>query len=68
MNDKLHQIFDTCAIHLMRMDFARSKVEPFLPLQIFSRRCRYFFIVIMWSQRYRLFNSHITNVLPAKDI
>ena len=32
LNDSLHQIFDTCALHLMRMDFARSKVEPFLPL------------------------------------
>lgn len=32
LNDSLHQIFDTCTLHLMRMDFARSKVEPFLPL------------------------------------
>ncbi len=33
LNDSLRQIFDTCAIHLMRMDFAKSKVEPFLPLR-----------------------------------
>lgn len=33
LNDRLHQIFDTCALHLKRMDFARSKVEPFLPLK-----------------------------------
>jgi hypothetical protein len=32
LNDRLHQIFDICALHLMRMDFAKSKVEPFLPL------------------------------------
>jgi len=31
-NDRLLQIFETCSIHLKRMDFAKSKVEPFLPL------------------------------------
>ncbi len=32
LNERLHQIFDICALHLMRMDFARSRVRPFLPL------------------------------------
>lgn len=32
LNDKLLQTFDTCAIHLKRMEFARSKVEVIIPL------------------------------------
>ncbi len=32
LNDKLIRIFDTCDLHLKRMDFAKSKVIPFIPL------------------------------------
>jgi len=32
LNDKLNQDFDTCALHLKRMKFAKSKVSPFIPL------------------------------------
>ena len=32
LSDKLLQAFETCAIHLKRMEFARSKVEAIIPL------------------------------------
>jgi len=32
LNDKLIHIFNTCDLHLKRMDFANSKVDPFIPL------------------------------------
>jgi hypothetical protein len=34
LNDSIKETFDTCALHLKRMDFAKSKVEPFIPLNI----------------------------------
>lgn len=34
LNDSIKETFDTCALHLKRMDFAKSKVEPFVPLNI----------------------------------
>lgn len=32
LNDSLIQTFDTCALHLKRMTFAKSKVAAFIPL------------------------------------
>ena len=32
LNDSLVQTFDTCAIHVKRMEFAKSRVEAFIPL------------------------------------
>lgn len=32
LNEGLKQTFETIAIHLKRMEFAKSKVEPFIPL------------------------------------
>jgi len=32
VNDSLRQTFDICAIHIKRMEFAKSKVEAYLPL------------------------------------
>lgn len=32
INDSLQQTFDTCAIHVKRMEFAKSKVKAYLPL------------------------------------
>jgi hypothetical protein len=32
LNDKLVQTFETCSLHLRRMEFAKSKVTPFIPL------------------------------------
>jgi hypothetical protein len=32
LNDKLTQTFEACAVHLKRMEFAKSKVERFIPL------------------------------------
>lgn len=32
LNDRLIQTFDTCALHLKRMTFAKSKVGEFIPL------------------------------------
>lgn len=32
LNDSLSQTFDTCAIHIKRMEFAKSKAEPYIPL------------------------------------
>ena len=32
LNDRIIQTFDTCALHLKRMEFAKSKVEIFIPL------------------------------------
>jgi hypothetical protein len=31
LNDSLIQIFDTCATHVKRMEFAKSKVKAFIP-------------------------------------
>lgn len=31
-NDKITETFDTCALHLKRMEFAKSKVGAFIPL------------------------------------
>ena len=31
-NDKIAETFDTCALHLKRMEFAKSKVAAFIPL------------------------------------
>ncbi|NEW84578.1 MAG: hypothetical protein GZ094_19730 [Mariniphaga sp.] len=31
-NDKIAETFDTCALHLKRMEFAKSKVGTFIPL------------------------------------
>ena len=31
-NDKIAETFDTCALHLKRMEFAKSKVGAFIPL------------------------------------
>lgn len=33
VNDSLRQTFDTCAIHVKRMEFAKSKVVAYLPLK-----------------------------------
>ena len=33
LNDSLMQTFDTCALHVKRMEFAKSKVEAFIPLR-----------------------------------
>lgn len=30
--DSLNQTFDTCKLHVKRMEFAKSKVAPFIPL------------------------------------
>lgn len=32
LNDRIIQTFDTCALHLKPMEFAKSKVEIFIPL------------------------------------
>lgn len=32
LNDQLRQTFETCALHLKRMEFAKSKVLTFIPL------------------------------------
>lgn len=32
LNDQLLQTFETCALHLKRMEFAKSKVGTFIPL------------------------------------
>jgi len=32
LNDNITQTFDTCALHAKRMEFAKSKVEAFIPL------------------------------------
>lgn len=32
LNDSIQQTFDTCAVHLKRMAFAKSKVGSFIPL------------------------------------
>jgi hypothetical protein len=32
LNDQIIQTFDTCALHLKRMEFAKSKVVAFIPL------------------------------------
>lgn len=32
LNDSIQQTFDTCALHLKRMAFARSRVDTFVPL------------------------------------
>ena len=32
LNDRLIQTFDTCAVHIKRMRFAKSKVGAFIPL------------------------------------
>ena len=32
LNDRIIQTFDTCALHLKRMEFAKSKVGSFIPL------------------------------------
>ena len=32
LNDRIIQTFDTCALHLKRMEFAKSKVGAFIPL------------------------------------
>ena len=32
LNDSIKQTFDTCALHLKRMEFAKSKVAAFIPL------------------------------------
>lgn len=32
LNDNISQTFDTCALHVKRMEFAKSKVEAFIPL------------------------------------
>ena len=32
LNDSLQQTFDTCAVHIKRMEFAKSRVEAFIPL------------------------------------
>ncbi|MCF6332950.1 MAG: hypothetical protein L3J11_06665 [Draconibacterium sp.] len=32
LNDRLLQTFDICALHLKRMEYAKSKVEPYIPL------------------------------------
>ncbi len=32
LNDRIIQTFDTCALHLKRMEFAKSKVSAFIPL------------------------------------
>lgn len=36
LNDSLIQTFDTCATHVKRMEFAKSKVKAFIPLKSFS--------------------------------
>jgi len=33
LKDKLTETFDTCEIHLKRIDFAKSKVDAFIPLK-----------------------------------
>ncbi len=33
LNDKLTETFDTCALHLKRIEFAKSKVDAFIPLK-----------------------------------
>lgn len=35
LNDSLIQTFDTCATHVKRMEFAKSKVKAFIPLKSF---------------------------------
>lgn len=32
LNDKITETFDTCALHLKRMEFAISKIDAFVPL------------------------------------
>ncbi|MEI8115617.1 MAG: hypothetical protein WCI54_18440, partial [Bacteroidia bacterium] len=32
LNDSIKQTFDTCALHLKRMEFAKSRVGTFIPL------------------------------------
>lgn len=32
LNDKITETFDTCALHLKRMEFAKSKIGAFIPL------------------------------------
>ena len=32
LNDKIVETFDTCTLHLKRMEFAKSKVGAFIPL------------------------------------
>ena len=32
LNNKIAETFDICALHLKRMDFAKSKVSTFIPL------------------------------------
>lgn len=32
LNDSLKQTYDTCATHVKRMEFAKSKINPFIPL------------------------------------
>jgi len=32
LNDQLLQTFDVCALHLKRMEYAQSKVKPYIPL------------------------------------
>lgn len=31
-NDSITQTFDTCALHIKRMEFAKSKIDAFIPL------------------------------------
>ena len=32
LNDSIKQTFDTCALHLKRLEFAKSRVGTFIPL------------------------------------
>lgn len=32
LNDRIMETFDTCALHVKRMEFAKSKVKAFIPL------------------------------------
>ena len=32
LNNRIAETFDTCALHLKRMEYAKSKVKPFIPI------------------------------------